>query len=413
MKTLWFSNYCFKNTADANTGTWIGSMGRYVKAQPGVELCNVTSGLVDDITEEEIDGVRQYILPLWKCSKGLPDADKVARIVRLVEAYNPDLVHFWGVENYYGLLASRGFVKCPSLLEMQGIKHAIAPFYHGGLSLKEAIGCIGIKEMLRPYRHYLYQKRLFGRQENAEREIIRGFKHISYQSDWVRRHLSLINPDATLLPTGIMLRKPFMESEAWSAVGKGKPVVFASCGASAPFKGLHITLRAVADLLNAGVVDPLLELRIAGSIGGTGIRRPGYTAWIEREIRRMGISRNVKFLGPQTAEQMADEMRKASVYVHSSFCESYSLSVAEAMAVGMPCVVSYAGAMPELGTHGENILYYQPGDHVSCAAMIRTVLDDRDLASRLGANALTLGRKRNDAQTVGVRQMEIYKEVVG
>lgn len=412
MRILWFSNYRFRNAADSNTGTWIGSMGRYVKAQPDVELCNITSGLVPEIIEEQIDGVKQYVLPVWQCRNGLPSAENVAKIIALVDGFKPDIVHFWGVENYYGLLAARGCIKYPALLEMQGIKHAIAPFYGGGLSLGESLSCTGLKECIRPYRHFLWHKRLFARQAEAEKETIGGFGHISYQSIWVRNHLTLINPDAKLHATGIMLRREFMESEPWTVGNKGKPVVFASCGVSSPFKGLHVTLRAVANLLKAGLVDASLELRIAGDKGGSGLRKPGYTSWIEREIDRLGIGGNIVFLGPQTAGQMAAEMRNASVYVHSSFCESYSLSVAEAMAVGMPCVVSYAGAMPELGMHGENILYYQPGDHVSCATMIRKVLEDRGFAAKIGASALALGRKRNDAATVGARQMEIYREVL-
>ena len=412
MRILWFSNYRFRNTADSDTGTWIGSMGRYVKMLPNVELCNITSGLVTEIIEEQIDGVKQYVLPLWRCKDGLPNAENVAKIVSMVDSFHPDLVHFWGVENYYGLLVARGYIKYTALLEMQGIKHAIAPFYGGGLSIGESLACTGVKECIRPHRHFLWQKRLFANQKAAEMETIRGFNHISYQSLWVRNHLNQINPKANLHATGIMLRRAFMESETWTVDNRGKTVVFASCGVSSPFKGLHVILRALANLIHMGVADSSLELHVAGDKGGVGIRKPGYTAWIEREIKRLGIGENVVFLGPQTAVQMAAEMRNASVYVHASFCESYSLSVAEAMALGMPCVVSYAGAMPELGTHGETILYYQPGDHVSCAAMIRRVLEDCKLAVKLGENALMLGRKRNDIATVGTRQMKIYQEIV-
>ena len=54
-------------------------------------------------------------------------------------------------------------------------------------------------------------------------------------------------------------------------------------------------------------------------------------------------------------------------YLCIPFIETYCLSFAEAMIVGVPTVTSFTGAMPELARHGEESLFYNSIDYQTCA----------------------------------------------
>jgi len=65
--------------------------------------------------------------------------------------------------------------------------------------------------------------------------------------------------------------------------------------------------------------------------------------------------------------------------------------VIEAMSCGVPVVATTGGALPEVvGTSGETGMLVEPNNPDALVKAIRLLLDDRELADRLGAN----GRER-------------------
>src|SRR5262249_42650599 len=66
-----------------------------------------------------------------------------------------------------------------------------------------------------------------------------------------------------------------------------------------------------------------------------------------------------------------------------SLAEGFGLPVVEAMACGVPVVVSTAEALREVA--GDSALYSEPGDASGFARRIEQVLDDAGLAARLAA----------------------------
>ena len=71
-----------------------------------------------------------------------------------------------------------------------------------------------------------------------------------------------------------------------------------------------------------------------------------------------------------------------------SLYEGFSLPAVELMACGTPLVATSAGALPEVV--GDAALVVPPGDPEALAAAVGRLLDDPELAARLGA----AGRER-------------------
>lgn len=55
--------------------------------------------------------------------------------------------------------------------------------------------------------------------------------------------------------------------------------------------------------------------------------------------------------------------------------------------MGLPVIAARAGGLPEIVTHGEDGLLYESGDADSLAQRVRELLEDPELAQRLGSTA--------------------------
>jgi L-malate glycosyltransferase len=96
----------------------------------------------------------------------------------------------------------------------------------------------------------------------------------------------------------------------------------------------------------------------------------------------------VKFLGIRT--DVPELMRAADAFALTSLSEAASLTLLEAMASGLPVIVTDVGGNPELVRHEHEGLLFPRGDVNRCADAIRRVFRDPELAARLG----TAGRAR-------------------
>jgi len=78
----------------------------------------------------------------------------------------------------------------------------------------------------------------------------------------------------------------------------------------------------------------------------------------------------------------------ADAYAGPSLQDSYGMPPAEAMACGLPVIVSAAAGVSEIVTNGEDgMILDDPTDGAKLAAIIRHLYQDRELCNRLGAKA--------------------------
>ncbi len=87
------------------------------------------------------------------------------------------------------------------------------------------------------------------------------------------------------------------------------------------------------------------------------------------------------------------------LYVHASRRESMSNSVIEALASGIPCIVTDVGGMSEAVVDGECGLVVPPDDVKALAAAIQRMRGDRVLYDRCAAGALDRARRMFDERT--------------
>lgn len=404
MKVLWFSNIALTDKEPNSSGTWMNSLSSSLVDSGRVQLFNITHAKVNVVTRRDNHLIQQWLIPGGgRRKRGLPNTKTIREITSIVKEINPDVIHIWGMEKYWGLLTARGYVNGNVILEIQGIKFAIEKHVYADLSWASVVRCFGIGELFRPLGSLVGTKYSYRKWGRYEREMLANHRIISTQSDWVRANVRAVNPLAKIVRTSMLLRKEFVQAEKWEYVNCIPFQLFSFSSSVISYKGLHVLVDSLAILKNT---YPNIKLVIAGAIS-TGLRTDGYTKWLIRKIKRLGLTEDIKWLGPLTAKEIVNQLHDANASIIPSFVESFCMTLEESLFTGTPTVASFSGAMPELAVNEESALFFPPGDFVMCARCIERILTDIKLASNLSYNSYNAKRKEDSALTVK-KQLDIY-----
>ena len=177
--------------------------------------------------------------------------------------------------------------------------------------------------------------------------------------------------------------------------------IVATASADVPLKGLVPLLEAVAKLRTERDV----ELVVVGR------PRPGGAA--ASAIDRLGLADAVRFVSGISEAALVDLFGSAQVAVVPSLYEGFSLPAVEAMACATPLVATTAGALPEVvGPDGVSALHVPPGDPEALAASVARLLDDPELAARLGAAGRARVVERFTWRAVAEQTVAWYRAVL-
>lgn len=392
MKILWFVNNLFPGAAAllgrevVNKGWWMMSLADRLAKEPGV---NLTVATETDLVRKEfaghIDGIRYVMMPApWRAKHrralGVLGWDSlVSQCENLVTREKPDVVVFHGTELGYGLVTP--LLKVPALVSLQGILNPYYPHYWG--------------ELKGSWRRWLYPSAMLGdlfyrRRMPNERTIIAANRFFLGRTEWDKAHMRAINPSAVYFHEDRVLRPIFLRS-AWNLAGAERGRVYTTT-TPAFLKGTTCLVEAMALVRQT---HPTARLVIGGPIGTKGVG-----AHIHRQIRRLGLGDYVEFTGYLSGDKIVENLLKSHVYVIPSYIENSPNNLAEAQAVGVPCVGSYAGGIPNMIEHGRTGLLFNVGDPAVLAERIRAILGDEELASQLSSAARAVAARRHDPDRV-------------
>ena len=144
-------------------------------------------------------------------------------------------------------------------------------------------------------------------------------------------------------------------------------------------------------------------------IAGSGERE--YEARVHDLVLAHGLKEKVIFTGFVQGQDKIDLLRDADVFVLPSYDENFGLAVIEAMAVGVPVVISN-----NVGIHHE-VTEYGAGLVTSCesgeiAHALGTLLEDEPLRRMMGQNAKTLVQKQFAWGKVATQLVELYETIL-
>jgi glycosyltransferase involved in cell wall biosynthesis len=137
-----------------------------------------------------------------------------------------------------------------------------------------------------------------------------------------------------------------------------------------------------------------------------------YLLELHRQIEKLGLADSVRLTG--FSNDISDVLSRLTVFVHASVLpEPFGQTVLEAMAAGVPCIATNAGAIPEIVDHEETGLLVPPGDAAAMAQAILRLLRDREFALQLAARAQKIACERFDITLAAGRIQRIYESILG
>jgi phosphatidylinositol alpha-1,6-mannosyltransferase len=164
-------------------------------------------------------------------------------------------------------------------------------------------------------------------------------------------------------------------------------------------KGQQHLIEAVRRLAAAGVA---VELELVG----TGDAEAG----LRRQAQAAGVVERVNFAGYVPREIINGRFRAAHVFALPSFNEGLALAGLEALASGMPLVLSRTGGTDDLVAEGVNGLTFDWADVDTLTAHLRLLATDRPLARRMAA--ASRGRAgRFGWESIAIRFEQVLRRV--
>ncbi len=211
--------------------------------------------------------------------------------------------------------------------------------------------------------------------------------------------LGLPMPRVAVIPNGIEM-PPAADAGAGGASGcrdLPRPFVL-SLGRINWKKGLDRLILAMVHV-------PDTRLVIAGN------DEEGYQPVLEALAHEHGIEERVHFAGPVHGEEKWDLIRSAAVFALPSYNENFGNAVLEAMACGVPVVVTpEVGLADAVATAGAGVV--TAGDQAMLSAAIRGLLADPDGRRRMGEGGRTAALEIFSWNAAADATERLYRDLV-
>jgi|KBSSwiStaDraftv2_1062776.scaffolds.fasta_scaffold17740_4 glycosyltransferase involved in cell wall biosynthesis len=120
----------------------------------------------------------------------------------------------------------------------------------------------------------------------------------------------------------------------------------------------------------------------------------------------------LEFRSFASQQEVAEQMRRAQLYVMPSYYESCGNTWLEAMASGTPVIGSTLSCGPEVITANETGLLANPNSAADVAAKLQQLLGDPQLAARLGKAARHRAEELFSVEVGVMRSLAFYRRVL-
>lgn len=166
-------------------------------------------------------------------------------------------------------------------------------------------------------------------------------------------------------------------------------------------KGIFVLLNSIQMVIKK---YPNIKLHICGD---------GYLKdELDEFIIKHGLESYICFKGFLNKKEMLAEYQKADIAIFPSLYEPFGLVVLEAMACGLPIIVTNTGGMSEIVNHRTNGLKVTPGKSLPIAKKIEFLLENKFEAKKMGERAREHVIKRYCWATVVEKTENVYKQLI-
>lgn len=413
MKILWITNILFPDVCESlNIQASVVGGWMLASAKELIKISDVYLGIATVYNGEFLkiivkDKITYYLIPSKKKNTKYNKAlEPYWRQVKY--EFQPDIVHIHGTEYAHGLAYIRGCGSERVVVSIQGLVSVIAYYYRAGISAIDILKNMTFRDLVRG--SILKQQRDFYRQGKIEQEYIRSLSHVIGRTSWDRAHVLAINSSIHYHFCNETLREEFYK-HTWKYLNCEKHTIFLS-QAGYPVKGVHQVIKALPYVLKE---YPDTMVYIAGenitrseSLSER-LKISGYGRYIRVLIRKYALTDKIIFTGFLNEEQICARYLSANVFICPSSIENSPNSLGEAQLLGVPCIASYVGGIPDMMPNKQCGSVYRFDEVEMLAAEICTVFKQRDWDN---SPMQEIARKRHDAQVNCNQMIGIYRAII-
>lgn len=414
MRVLWIVNMVLPKLAETLhikpglSGTWMFDIAEKLDADPEIELA-VACVYGNQFRKVPVGNSTYYCLPGTGRDMMFYNKRFIEYWQKIVEDFQPDLVNIHGTEYCHALSFLRAFPGIRAVISQQGMMTKILRYDLAGLNLFDLIRYRTFRE----WTHFngMLEYHVFHKKNaKTEREMLQRVRYCMAVDSWHESVAYEINPALKFFRVHYNLRDAFYASPKWDIRQIERYSITTNPGGTA-LKGLHQLFRAVAIVKKT---YPQVLVKVPGmkaDQNGRLIKNSGYAAYLKHLIKKLGIEENVRFLGPQSTEEMVQNMLRAHVQVIPSSIEGPSLVLHEGMHLGVPSIASFRGGMADFVRDKENGFLYDFGEYQYLALRLMQIFESDELAQRLSQNAIADSEKNHDRSINYESYKNMYREV--
>ncbi|MFY0694272.1 MAG: glycosyltransferase family 4 protein [Lentibacter algarum] len=201
-----------------------------------------------------------------------------------------------------------------------------------------------------------------------------------------------------------------VDTETFSPVESTKsdePLLIGCYGRIRPMKGTWEFVEAMCRIL------PEHPNWSAVVIGRVLPRDNAYFDGLVALVKGAGLADRIRFISEVPLQDMPAAYRKLSIYVAPSHLEGFGLTVAEALATGIPTIATRGvGAFDELIEEQKNGFLYSPGDVNELEEKVRVLMDNTGLRKEMGQSARSSAIEKMSLDIEAGELVQMYKRLL-
>ena len=320
--------------------------------------------------------------------------------LKVVEEVQPQIIHVWGNEWPYGLIAA--YTNIPVVVHIQG---SIIPYnnalYPPGYNIYNLI--------LSGWNNPLYLWRLWKRTNKAksrlrmEKKVWDVVKNYMGRTEWDRALVNILCPHANYFHVNEALRPAFINSEYQWRIKTRKKIKLFTTGMNSFWKGPDMLLKTAKILISLNID---FEWYVAGEMNNI-IRKT-----VEKKEKSTFEQNNVHILGFLKPEELINQLCDTTIYVHCAYIENSPNSICEALYLGVPVISTNVGGISSLINNGDDGILLPSNDPWQMANSIIELSNNTERQIFLSNNGQVSAKERHKAENIISQLVKCYAQII-
>jgi glycosyltransferase involved in cell wall biosynthesis len=168
-----------------------------------------------------------------------------------------------------------------------------------------------------------------------------------------------------------------------------------------PIKGVDLLIEAFAKLRRK-IPDAILVL--------AGPNEGNYQAIIDRYSKKLAINEDICFTGMVSGDLKNGFLKQSEIFCLTSYSEGLPMGVLEAMACGLPVVITHECRIPEIKEYNAGILVERNPDKIAEALLL--IMEDKEIKNQMKYNALGLIKVLFTQEAVCQKYENLFQSII-